>query len=332
METVPSASLASAWERMSEEIHTVHKAVARGESYMGMQGSSLTQYLVSLRANENLYLQLMLRSQTSSEAPGGSGFRDPSPWSTQIAAPQSCSTEGAARSSQLPDPVAEGSAPQHHVSKIEERQPEQPLQPFASEPVQVETADSWAKHQEVTVSLSLPSWTLSGDYVQEAAVEHHGKPVFVKRAEGGASSWETAQVPTLYCYFWDAREGPMDWRGWWIGPEVGGTPVAAFAPEDQRDQTLPPASASIARPGACQHSHPRRTGGGLEQRGAVHEDGGCHRCECYAGQPQPQADHEDGTQVLAHEACEEMMRPPRRGWQVLVLSQETREAVGEELS
>lgn len=88
----------------------------------------------------------------------------------------------------------------------------------------------------MSVLLAVPSRSLGGEYV-EAGSEHHGRPVFVKRAPGGPrQSSGTVHTP-FYCYFWDAPEGPSEWRGWWIGSEVGGNRVSAFVPE-ARDKAI----------------------------------------------------------------------------------------------
>jgi len=58
-------------------------------------------------------------------------------------------------------------------------------------------------------------------------MQNHGKPAFKHRSE------------QLYVYYWDERDG-LQWRGWWLGPHVGGAAVWSFNADSKGTLDVPP--------------------------------------------------------------------------------------------
>jgi len=456
------SALAGAWRRVVEELQHARGALAAGEAYLGMQGSTLTAYFLSLHANEGLLLQLLLRSQggaiaaadyilggascpvvTAGIAPArsasfaalasgslgaalgpesfGGALADAAGGAGAFAAAASCPgapgkmSEDAAVEQALAEALTSHGAPHvaqaltshgapshgapqvaqalasHGAPQMAQAAPGTPAPATATAPTSImshgapsrgapqvaqaltahgapqmaqaapgtpapatATAPTSIEAPEVeetpAVVLSVPGRSMSGEYVVEVGLEHHGRPVFVRRTPSGSR-------PATYCYFWDATDGPSEWRGWWIGNEVGGNRVSAFAPAETTDPSSSPTTAgagvspgatsgvgvgglttdaAAGRPPVCPTiDHPMEwtcsaayadyicNGCGGALRGerwhcTEHQNDFCAHCgrgSAAAGEKWPQA----------------MARPPTDGWQVLGLSQVEREVCGEEL-
>ena len=61
--------------------------------------------------------------------------------------------------------------------------------------------------------------SIRGRYFEQEP--NHGRYTFMKPA--------TESTPQVYCYFWDARDGPAN-HAWWIGPSLGGHLVYSMHP------------------------------------------------------------------------------------------------------
>lgn len=332
-------ALGASWKGSAEELETVRCALASGEVYLGMEGSTLVQYMLEVQANENLLLQLLLRSQVSPGYPAAAGAaasssmrvrpdRHTSPPSTpSFSVPSTAAVVAAAAAAAAATAaaVAGGARPEAAEQRCFAEAVAGPGTSneveFWEEVDDVEVAAAAAVAQAPppqSVVLRVPASVLAGEYREEVGLQHHGRPVFAQRAplpgvasrppptflsaaagSGGAAACSAGAgagaggPATYYCYYWDAPEGPADWRGWWIGSEVGGIRVAAFAPAPPSPSSP---SAQPAQPGA-----PGRPG--AEETSAA-----SHTLQAAAGG-----------------------LPPERGWQVFGCSPEGREASGEEL-
>lgn len=245
------------WQKASEEISRVVAALHKGEPYLCMTNGTLAQYLLGLQEKENRLLQLLASKEClldGSAAPGGvppSAAEQPrasSVESQSITAPTKVYEEPISVESQAFPSTSEESS--SSVS-FPNRTGGCGACDAAKEDVFVQEGVSGEEEEECTgspgeqperralVRLSVPGRNLSGVYEADTSADHHGALVYVKRPSPGTDG------STLYCYYWDSTEGPGEWRGWWIGTQVGGNRVSAFCKAtaqeiNPQERLLPP--------------------------------------------------------------------------------------------
>lgn len=349
-----------------------------GETYLSMSGGSLAQYMLALQANENLLLQLLLRNPGCGADEGaaiasflaGAAPCDGVPCTGGCEGAYSCvasSSAAAAPYQSVSVPAASGVLPVavSHLASVAAANgsglvasmaeaggacgstagapAEEPVEQALSEVLVLATTHTAPAGVEVVehaaIFLSVPGRSLSGEYVLEAGLEHHGRPVFAKKQGTGSRAWPHGP---LYCYFWDSREGPSEWRGWWIGSEVGGNRVSAFAPEVA---SVPAAGGSAA--GASAEGRPFCPSGAPHEMEwtarANYVEYSCNRCGgSFRGERWHCAEHQADFCLTCGEAAatagiispfhSALLQPPTQGWQIFGLSPETREVPAEELS